>query len=72
MSPVFVFNKDWLTCYCGNEPHMSGFYACNKDGNIQHDELGSPTDDWSGTHYYCADCALVINMKKKTTRRVNA
>jgi hypothetical protein len=51
---------------------MSGFYACDKDGNKQHDELGSPTDVWSGTHYYCADCALVINMKKKTTRRVNA
>lgn len=58
---------DWWQCECGNQPDQDGFYACDANGNKQHDEMGSPEDSWSGEHFYCARCSMIASNKTGET-----
>lgn len=46
-------NDDWVTCRCGNEPHIDGFYACADDGRLVEPVIGG---EWGGRLYVCMRC----------------
>lgn len=52
-------SSDWVTCRCGNEPHIDGFYSCANDGRIV-----SPTIDgeWQGSLYVCIRCGRYFHL----------
>ena len=50
-------DRDAWVCLCGNEPHMDGFYPCDKNGDEMSPEIGS---DWDGL-YVCFRCVRIIN-----------
>ena len=48
---------DTVTCLCGNEPHIDGFYPCLSTG-----EVIEPEGYWDEALYYCESCHRIINM----------
>ena len=48
---------DHVTCLCGNEPHIEGFYPCLPTG-----EVIEPDNSWEHTLYYCERCHRIIDL----------
>lgn len=60
LAQVFVENIEDVTCECGNQPHMDGFYPCNSVGQPMHNDMGNPSEDWTGEFHYCQACTKMI------------
>jgi hypothetical protein len=51
-------DKNWVTCICGNEPHVDGFFTCNEEGKIV-----EPTDEeWTTNFYVCIRCCRYFDI----------
>jgi hypothetical protein len=51
-------STDWLVCTCGNQPHIDGFFPCNKNGEIVEPDVGGP---WIEPLYICSRCDSIYN-----------